>query len=114
MRNPEQPSDLGGDRGEDVAGRNGFGHQCRDAAERRLLRGNLLQLLRVAVFAIAVPTSSVNAPIRISVSAGSGSGREEPTAMTPQSRPPARTGTPTAARTPMERTFSATGPEASA
>ena len=53
------------------------------------------------------------AAMRISVSAGSGSGREEPTAMTPQSRPPARTGTPTAARTPMERTLSATRPLAS-
>jgi hypothetical protein len=35
---------LGGDRGEDVSRGNGFGHQRRDAAERRLLRGNLLQL----------------------------------------------------------------------
>ena len=43
MRNPEQRGDLGGDRGEDVARRNGFGHQCRDAAERRLLRRNPLQ-----------------------------------------------------------------------
>jgi hypothetical protein len=41
---------------------------------------------------------------------GSGYGREEPTAMIPQSRPPASTGTPTAARTPMARTFSVTGP----
>ena len=110
VRNPEQTSDLGGDGGEDVSRGNGFGHQRRDAAERRLLRGNLLSSVRAAAFAIAMATSSVNAPIRVSVSAGSGSGREEPTAMIPQSRPPARTGTPTAARTPMARTFSATGP----
>jgi hypothetical protein len=52
---------------------------------------------RASLFAIAVAMSSVNAPMRISVPAGSGSCPEEPTAMTPHSRPATSTGTPTAA-----------------
>jgi hypothetical protein len=52
---------------------------------------------RASLFAIAVAMSSVNAPMRISVAAGSGSCPEEPTAMTPHSRPATSTGTPTAA-----------------
>ena len=52
-----------------------------------LLGGDLLQFLRASAFAIAVATSSVNAPIQDSVSAGSGSGREEPTASTPTAGP---------------------------
>jgi hypothetical protein len=53
---------------------------------------------RVSAFAMAAMAAiSVNAPIRSSVPADSGSGREEPTNITPHSRPPARTGVPTAA-----------------
>jgi hypothetical protein len=42
---PEQPGDLGGDRGEHVARRDGPGDERRDAAERGLLRRESFQLV---------------------------------------------------------------------
>ena len=70
---------------------------------------------RVLAFAMAAMAAiSVNAPIRSSVPrAGSGPGREEPAAITPHSRPPARTGVPTATRTPTDWAYLAIGPPAS-
>ena len=68
--------------------------------------------LRASAFAMAMATSSVNAPIRSSIPAGSGPGPEEPTDITPQSRPSTTTGVPTAARTPMARARLAAGPPA--
>ena len=48
------------------------------------------------MFEIAVATSSVNCPIRASVSAGMGSGRSDAVLSEPQSRPSTTMGAPTA------------------
>ena len=74
---------------------------------------NSARVSAFAMAAMAAMAAIANAPIRSSVPAGSGSGREEPTNITPHSCPPARTGVPTATRTPTDWAYLAIGPPAS-
>ena len=68
---------------------------------------------RVSAFATAVATRSVNWASRGSVSAGIGSSRLQPAAITPQRRPSTVIGVPIAERTPVSRVGVPIGPEAS-
>jgi hypothetical protein len=64
------------------------------------------------MFEIAVATSSVNWPIRASVSTGKGSRVSDAVLIAPQSRPSTMIGAPTPERTPRSRRKAANEPSA--
>ena len=65
------------------------------------------------MFEMAVTTSSVNSPMRASVSIGRGSAVSDAAIIAPHSRPSTMIGVATAERMPSSRVRSPMGPEAS-